>query len=100
MRACGCSDAVKCRVFNSNADLPYWQEIEGTCTPCLNTDGCGFCLSTLRCVAGDDVGPTDENQFCPDWLGPDESCPIKPSCHEYDESGQNYGNETTKRNQG
>ena len=60
-----------CSSFNSDADLGYWAEIEGTCWPCLRQAGCGFCLSTLRCAEGTSMGPTVG--ACPDWLGPSVS---------------------------
>ena len=36
------------------------------CGGCVGTGGCGYCLSTLRCVEGSAVGPSDGSP-CPNW---------------------------------
>ena len=50
------------------------------CGGCVGTAGCGYCLSTLRCVEGDAAGPSDGSP-CPSWVhGDATSCPAVPSC--------------------
>ena len=53
-----------CSSLNSLEDRPYWTEV-ATCTPCASLSGCGYCLSTLACVEGDDSGPSDGSP-CPE----------------------------------
>jgi mucin-19 len=44
------------------------------CGHCLAVDGCGYCLSTLRCMDGNTLGPLDGSP-CPTWIHQDVSCP-------------------------
>jgi hypothetical protein len=44
------------------------------CSSCLGTNGCGYCLSTLRCVEGSDGGPSDGSP-CPNWVFETSECP-------------------------
>ena len=71
-----------CNTFNSNADGTYWDEVQN-CTSCAAAQECGFCLSTLQCVAGDALGPLDGSP-CPSWVAEPSVCPIPPTCGEYD----------------
>ena len=71
-----------CNTFNSNADGTYWDEVQN-CTSCAAAQGCGFCLSTLQCVEGDSLGPLDGSP-CPSWVVAPTTCPIPPTCGEYD----------------
>ena len=50
------------------------------CSPCLQA-GCGFCLSTLQCEAGDRAGPTSSLP-CPAWVYDEGAagCPEVPDC--------------------
>ena len=46
------------------------------CGLCLGLKGCGYCLSTLRCMDGDHEGPLDGSP-CPSWIVDDAGCPGK-----------------------
>ena len=74
-------EAVQCSDFNDGVDGPYWTEV-ANCTGCARQVGCGYCLSTLSCVAGDDVGPSDFSP-CPEWVYDEPECPVKPTCEQY-----------------
>jgi len=46
------------------------------CSPCAATQGCGYCLSSLSCLAGSADGPLPGlNQQCPEWLTAPDTCP-------------------------
>lgn len=44
------------------------------CPACSAFDNCGYCLSTLQCVEGTEVGPLDRSP-CPQWIFAAQSCP-------------------------
>ena len=71
-----------CSSLNSLEDRPYWTEV-ATCTPCASLSGCGYCLSTLACVEGDDSGPSDGSP-CPEWISKSDACPNTPACEVHD----------------
>lgn len=49
------------------------------CSSCAVEESCGYCLSTLQCVAGNSDGP-DDGSPCPSWIFTNTSCPgIHPS---------------------
>ena len=56
-----------CDDFNGSPEAigDYWSEA-ANCTQCI-AHKCGFCLSSLRCSAGDASGPGDRSP-CPHWL--------------------------------
>jgi hypothetical protein len=61
--------------------LPLDRSEVTQCNPCVKANGCGFCLSTLRCLDGGEEGPSDGSP-CPNWLFSDsvtslefEGCP-------------------------
>ena len=57
------------------------------CGGCVSTGGCGYCLSTLRCVEGSSLGPVDGSP-CPNWLFETPShCPIVPQCDAHPDCG-------------
>ena len=51
------------------------------CDPCVATDGCGFCLSSLECLEGDSDGPAS-GMPCSEWVtgASEASCPTDPAC--------------------
>ena len=57
--------ALDCDRFNSDVEGTYWDEIL-QCPSCLATEGCGYCLSSLRCEAGNDEGPS--SGLCSNWI--------------------------------
>jgi hypothetical protein len=61
----GARAASICSSYTDEIDGPYWTEI-ASCNPCIAEAGCGYCLSTLSCVEGDDLGPFVGP--CPDWV--------------------------------
>ena len=74
-----------CSSYDVSESLPYWQQVN-QCTSCSTNPKCGFCLSTLKCVEGDDVGPLD-NTPCPDWRFENFECPVQPTCEKYSTCG-------------
>ena len=69
-----------CAAFSDLAgDDGYWAQVSA-CGPCLQA-GCGFCLSTLQCEAGDRAGPTSSLP-CPAWVYDEGAagCPEVPDC--------------------
>lgn len=48
----------------------------GNCTDCVDVGGCGYCLSTLQCVDGTSIGPSDGSP-CPSWIFEADVCPGK-----------------------
>lgn len=56
------------------------------CDPCVSGENhnCGFCLSSLECLAGDSDGPSS-GVPCDEWIhteseGGGLSCPVDPQC--------------------
>jgi hypothetical protein len=47
-------------------------------------------MSTLRCVAGDLLGPIDGTP-CPDWAFEAPKCPLLPTCHHHTNCGSCAG---------
>lgn len=48
------------------------------CGKCVVTAGCGYCLSSLQCMEGNEVGPTDGLE-CDEWLYTTDEVNICPS---------------------
>ena len=75
---------LPCTSFNTPHDgsSNYWIEVSN-CSKCVQAAGCGFCLSSLLCMQGDGLGPTDGSP-CPNWVpqGNTEICPQEPTCSE------------------
>ena len=65
--------ATSCDSFNDAVDGSYWEEV-ANCSACAVYPGCGFCLSTLQCLAGDSYGPGDGSP-CSDWIIDSTVCP-------------------------
>lgn len=61
-RRCPCISHPGCRTDVSN------------CTTCVGVEGCGYCLSTLQCMDGTPLGPSDGSP-CPSWITDTETCP-------------------------
>jgi hypothetical protein len=68
-----------CDAFNppSTLSVPYWEQAD-KCGACVATPGCGFCHSTMQCLAGTSMGPSAIP--CPDWIIDATECPIDPHC--------------------
>lgn len=70
------SDEV-CASLTTSSD-EYWDAIT-SCSPCVRK-GCGYCLSTLQCMGGDETGPSG-GMPCPSWVYEDDkNCPVIPEC--------------------
>jgi len=68
-----------CASIATPSDTSYWDAIT-SCGPCVRK-GCGYCLSTLQCMGGDERGPRAGAMPCPSWVYSDESaCPTVPEC--------------------
>ena len=73
--------ASSCERLNDGVDGPYWEEM-ATCQPCVAAEGCGYCVSTMRCEAGAADGPAD-GAPCPDWVSDEFGCPVLPNCDHF-----------------
>ena len=71
-----------CSTFNQEQSEGYWSEVKN-CSACASTNGCGFCLSSLLCLRGDNIGPSDGTP-CPSWVNSiaQNECPVEPTCSE------------------
>lgn len=68
-----------CAAIATPSDTSYWDAIT-SCGPCVRK-GCGYCLSTLQCMGGDQHGPRAGSMPCPEWVWNEEaSCPPVPEC--------------------
>ena len=67
-----------CTTLSSKDTDSYWDAV-GKCSECNLKSDCGFCLSTLQCLEGTDVGPLDGIP-CPSWTFQKETCPLIPTC--------------------
>lgn len=99
--AAAVSAQTQCADFNSGVESSYWfvyspfllfcvtckfgahrvcglllvcRDSVRNCTGCATQPQCGYCLSTLQCVGGDDEGPAD-GMPCPDWVHMPADCP-------------------------
>ncbi len=71
-------DAI-CEALTSTSDEEYWDAVT-SCSPCVRK-GCGYCLSTLLCMGGNENGPRPGSMPCPSWVWADDSkCPVIPAC--------------------
>lgn len=61
----------------------HYREALGRCKECTMFDNCGFCVTSLQCLAGSINGPDDANIQCPSWNFADTTCPYVPECNEY-----------------
>lgn len=76
----GDASAVNCSALSPPPDTPFWQAMD-RCYDCAAEPSCGFCRSTLTCVAGNLQGPFDRYQvWCSDWIPEAEACPVNPQC--------------------
>jgi len=67
-----------CETLTTPSD-EYWDAVT-SCSPCVRK-GCGYCLSTLQCQGGDELGPRKGAMPCPSWVWADDSnCPVIPAC--------------------
>jgi hypothetical protein len=70
---------------DDEAESPFWIEAANrVCVECVEQEGCGYCLSTLRCVDGGNQGPTDGSP-CPNWVHENGQCPEVPACSSHSE---------------
>ncbi len=67
------AQALLCDGYNDAVDGSYWEEV-ANCSACADASGCGYCLSTLQCMAGDSRGPSD-GAPCSDWIIDSSICP-------------------------
>lgn len=71
------SDDVQtsCSSFSSKDSDDFWASVS-RCPQCIQEVGCGFCQSTLQCLAGTSDGPLSSHS-CPSWTFGNDSCPGK-----------------------
>jgi len=74
----GSSAAQNCTTLSASDSDSYWEAV-GKCPACNQVEGCGYCLSTLQCLAGTTTGPLN-NTPCPSWVTKAEACPPMPNC--------------------
>lgn len=72
------SESLNCTLFSSTDSETYWDAVS-KCPDCNAMNGCGFCLSTLRCMEGTESGPSSDMP-CPTWAFDQTACPIIPDC--------------------
>ena len=75
-------EAQECSDLNDDIDGPYWNEVSN-CTSCV-TSGCGYCLSTLRCVSKD---KKKRGTPCPQLIDAKADCPVRPTCSNFKACG-------------
>ena len=68
-------EAQECSDRNDDIDGPYWSEVSN-CSSCVSS-GCGYCLSTLRCVSKD---KKKRGTPCPQLIDTTTDCPVRPTC--------------------
>ena len=79
--------AQVCELRNGNRDnddLPYWSRV-AQCNPCIGLPECGFCMSSLQCLHGDELGPLGEAPCAggsEEWIFSAQMsvCPSAPPC--------------------
>ena len=76
------AEAQECSDLNDDIDGPYWNEVSN-CTSCV-TSGCGYCLSTLRCVSKD---KKKRGTPCPQLIDAKADCPVRPTCSNFKSCG-------------
>ena len=47
-----------CIQYSAKDTDEYWDAV-GKCPSCTSITGCGFCMSSLQCLEGNDKGPTN-----------------------------------------
>ncbi|KAG7388534.1 hypothetical protein PHYBOEH_007808 [Phytophthora boehmeriae] len=76
----GESTTVNCSALSPPANTKFWEAMD-RCYGCAAEPSCGFCSSTLTCVAGNLQGPYQQFQiWCSDWIPEAEACPVNPQC--------------------
>ena len=68
-----------CSQHSAQDSDDFWVSV-ARCTACTQTNGCGFCQSTLQCLSGDAEGPSSGLQSCPSWSYTTDTCPALPHC--------------------
>ena len=71
-------EAQECSDRNDDIDGPYWNEVSN-CSSCVSS-GCGYCLSTLRCVSKD---KKKRGTPCPQLIDTTTDCPVRPTCSSF-----------------
>lgn len=62
-----------CNQYSAKDSDEYWDAVS-KCPECTNIIGCGFCMSSLQCLEGNDKGPTADLP-CSSWSFSNNSCP-------------------------
>ena len=62
-----------CAQFSAKDTDEYWDAV-GKCPSCTSKPGCGFCMSSLQCLEGNDNGPIN-GLPCSSWSSSNTTCP-------------------------
>ncbi|KAF4319608.1 hypothetical protein BBO99_00005954 [Phytophthora kernoviae] len=80
-RGDGESTTVNCSALSPPVNTKFWDAMD-RCYDCAAEPSCGFCRSTMTCVAGNVQGPYQQFQiWCSDWIPEAEACPVNPQCN-------------------
>ncbi|RLN45160.1 hypothetical protein BBJ29_003325 [Phytophthora kernoviae] len=80
-RGDGESTTVNCSALSPPVNTKFWEAMD-RCYDCAAEPSCGFCRSTMTCVAGNVQGPYQQFQiWCSDWIPEAEACPVNPQCN-------------------
>jgi len=62
-----------CAQYSAKDTDEYWDAV-GKCPSCTSKPGCGFCMSSLQCLEGNDNGPIN-GLPCSSWSSSNTTCP-------------------------
>lgn len=62
-----------CVQYSAKDTDEYWDAV-GKCPVCASNQGCGFCMSSLQCLEGNDNGPIN-GLPCSSWSFSNITCP-------------------------
>ena len=76
---------TNCSSYSSLADEEFWDAVS-RCPACAQASQCGYCMSTLQCMEGTSLGPSNGTP-CPSWTFDGSICPNVPNCKDYSDCG-------------
>jgi len=62
-----------CIQYSAKDSDEYWDAVS-KCPVCTSMKSCGFCMSSLQCLEGNEKGPTT-GLPCSSWSFSNSSCP-------------------------
>lgn len=76
-------DYSACSEYSVREEDEFWDAIS-RCSACTAINNCGYCQSSLQCLAGTLNGPLDGSP-CPMWSFTNDTCPTVPNCNDYND---------------